>query len=305
MSYSSERYRLQRATRLAAVAHLSQPCLTCGAPARVCANGKPIKYCNSCGSRTCACGSPKAWKTKHCLDCEKKRRSKRTCICRHCQKVYLPKVANRNRYCSRKCANDDSWRRIDYSRKSSSRPSCVVYFPTCKQCRKQFAAQQNTTCLCSEMCRKAEQLAFRMGTHAGERTCKTCSSVFAVEYGDHARFCSDVCKEIARRDVRRKSRKHGSKGQDKHRKRARYHGVEYEPIRLAKVLDRDGWRCGICRKPISKTAKYPNPMMPSLDHIIPMSKGGPHLYTNVQAAHHICNTLKRDSNKGEQLLLVG
>lgn len=37
------------------------------------------------------------------------------------------------------------------------------------------------------------------------------------------------------------------------------------------------------------------PMYPSIDHIVPMSKGGGHVWENVQVAHIICNTEKGDS----------
>jgi 5-methylcytosine-specific restriction endonuclease McrA len=74
---------------------------------------------------------------------------------------------------------------------------------------------------------------------------------------------------------------------------------------VRRVYERDGWTCGICLKRINKRAKYPNPLSPSLDHIIPMSRGGGHQYVNVQAAHLRCNIEKGKQSKGEQLLLIG
>jgi 5-methylcytosine-specific restriction endonuclease McrA len=35
-------------------------------------------------------------------------------------------------------------------------------------------------------------------------------------------------------------------------------------------------------------------LYPSIDHIVPLAKGGNHTWNNVQLAHHYCNTLKRD-----------
>lgn len=32
----------------------------------------------------------------------------------------------------------------------------------------------------------------------------------------------------------------------------------------------------------------------TIDHIIPLSKGGTHTYNNVQLAHYICNSKKSD-----------
>ena len=46
-------------------------------------------------------------------------------------------------------------------------------------------------------------------------------------------------------------------------------------------------------------SKYSGPMYPSIDHIIPMSKGGGHIWSNVQVAHIICNSIKSDKAVGE------
>ena len=44
---------------------------------------------------------------------------------------------------------------------------------------------------------------------------------------------------------------------------------------------------------------WSGPMYPSIDHIIPMSKGGGHIWSNVQVAHIICNSIKSDKAVGE------
>ena len=53
--------------------------------------------------------------------------------------------------------------------------------------------------------------------------------------------------------------------------------------------------CGICGKPVDKTLKYPDPMAPCVDHIIPLAKGGhPSDMDNLQLAHLVCNRAKSD-----------
>ena len=53
--------------------------------------------------------------------------------------------------------------------------------------------------------------------------------------------------------------------------------------------------CGICGQPIEKEYKYPHPLSATVDHIIPVSKGGhPSDLGNLQAAHRYCNRLKAD-----------
>jgi hypothetical protein len=85
-----------------------------------------------------------------------------------------------------------------------------------------------------------------------------------------------------------------TKGKKEHRSRARHFGVPYEAVNAAAVFQRDNWTCHLCSEPISREAKWPDQMCASLDHVIPMSKGGPHSYTNVAASHWLCNVLKSD-----------
>ena len=80
-----------------------------------------------------------------------------------------------------------------------------------------------------------------------------------------------------------------------HKRRAAKYGVDYEWIDSRKVYDRDGWICGLCHEPVDPELTYPDPMSASLDHIIPMSRGGPHLDSNVQCSHWICNVRKSDN----------
>lgn len=53
--------------------------------------------------------------------------------------------------------------------------------------------------------------------------------------------------------------------------------------------------CGICGKPVDKSLKYPHPMSPTVDHIIPVSRNGhPSDINNLQLAHRWCNRQKSD-----------
>lgn len=53
--------------------------------------------------------------------------------------------------------------------------------------------------------------------------------------------------------------------------------------------------CGICGRPCDTTGNYvfPHPLSPTLDHIIPVSKGGdPTDISNLELAHLMCNRAK-------------
>ena len=53
--------------------------------------------------------------------------------------------------------------------------------------------------------------------------------------------------------------------------------------------------CGICGKPVDFSYRYPHPLSPTVDHIIPVSKGGhPSDLDNLQLAHRCCNRQKSD-----------
>ena len=53
--------------------------------------------------------------------------------------------------------------------------------------------------------------------------------------------------------------------------------------------------CAICGKPVDFSLKFPDPMSPTVDHIIPISKGGhPSDLQNLQLAHLSCNRGKSD-----------
>lgn len=63
-------------------------------------------------------------------------------------------------------------------------------------------------------------------------------------------------------------------------------------FRALDIFDRDGWICGICNQPVDPAARFPDWSRASLDHVIPLSRGGPHTPTNAQLAHLSCNVRK-------------
>lgn len=53
--------------------------------------------------------------------------------------------------------------------------------------------------------------------------------------------------------------------------------------------------CAICGKEIDYDARFPAPLSPTVDHIIPISLGGhPSDIENLQPAHFCCNRAKAD-----------
>ena len=76
------------------------------------------------------------------------------------------------------------------------------------------------------------------------------------------------------------------------RRRALFKNAFVENVSRIEVYRRDGGICGICGKVINLDIKAPHAESLSLDHIIPLTKGGKHTYLNAQVAHYGCNSRK-------------
>lgn len=67
-----------------------------------------------------------------------------------------------------------------------------------------------------------------------------------------------------------------------------------EQINHTEVFDAHGWICHLCGGEISRLAARDDWMRVTLDHVIPLSKGGEHVWSNVRPAHYRCNMDKGD-----------
>lgn len=83
------------------------------------------------------------------------------------------------------------------------------------------------------------------------------------------------------------------------RRRAAEKSSQLEKIDRLVVFERDGWVCQLCYTEVDKNLKFPERGFATLDHVIPLSKGGSHTYSNVQLAHLSCNQTKSNSILGD------
>lgn len=74
-------------------------------------------------------------------------------------------------------------------------------------------------------------------------------------------------------------------------------GITTPRALITYLMDRDGSCCQLCGLPVTAMTGQ---MGPSIDHIIPLSRGGRHELENVQLAHLRCNKIK-----GNRLLTSG
>ena len=67
------------------------------------------------------------------------------------------------------------------------------------------------------------------------------------------------------------------------------------PITSAELVMRDqSWECSLCGEDVLFNRSWPHPLSPSVDHVIPLSRGGENVPENCQLAHLSCNVRKHN-----------
>lgn len=138
---------------------------------------------------------------------------------------------------------------------------------------------------CSALCRSRwRYTVVKPPHHIYKNVCDRCTGTF--ESRNKNKFCQSCRDNYIPVNVRG------------HHGRAVHFGVEYVTgISRNAVMERFAWHCGLCDKPINPFSEYPSAEYGTIDHIVPMSKGGPHTWANVQAAHLGCNLSKGNTTK--------
>lgn len=106
------------------------------------------------------------------------------------------------------------------------------------------------------------------------------------------------CTTKRAREISRASHK-----ETKHRRRARKKGATVERFTSLELFNRDGWKCQLCGCRVRKYKTMNHPREATIDHIIPLSRGGKHALVNCQTACRQCNTIKGAKTKGQLRLI--
>lgn len=167
---------------------------------------------------------------------------------------------------------------------STSLPS-----PVCRQCRSEQPRRQPDTRGTSEQ--QCEGCGLRYRPHRTSKASRFCSLSCAGRAGSN-RPRKHLTLEARAEAARLKSERHDA------RRRARKYGVEYEPIDRRQVFIRDNWTCGICGGAVDPSLRWPARECATVDHIVPLARGGSHTYANTQCAHACCN-IKKGANLTE------
>lgn len=125
------------------------------------------------------------------------------------------------------------------------------------------------------------------GTKIYKRVCEVCGKEFETPF-PYAVTCSKECSKFLKRN------KH-----DHRIELLKSNGEVDTSITLDKLIERDEGICHICGEKIDKEdysyidgVKCVGNSYPSIDHVIPVSKGGTHTWDNVKLAHMVCNARK-------------
>jgi hypothetical protein len=155
----------------------------------------------------------------------------------------------------------------------------------CLQCDGEFRPTNVNCVRCSARCTNDYRNALARARTAAarrveSRACAGCEKTFTPlpNNAGKQRYCGIRCQLNAH----------------KLRYRARLAEATIEEFRLVDVFERDGWTCQICMEPIDPALKAPNQWARSIDHRVPLSRGGPHSFDNCQAAHLWCNSVKKE-----------
>ncbi len=189
--------------------------------------------------------------------------------CEHCNKTYevQGRYASQSRYCSNEC------QQAYYSRQKGHKPM--------EEYLKELEQQKEETARIKEAERKA-----RIKTKA----CTECGETFETIQPNQL-TCSKECSRL------RKNRLSWQ------RKEERYNDTNLidRDITVKVLYKRDKGICYICGGKCdfgdyTQTNGHftAGPTYPSVDHIIPIARGGKHAWDNVKLAHHKCNSLKSD-----------
>lgn len=252
-------------------------CITCGGP-----RPPRRKYC----SDKCMYARPSKPYESWALRRERYERKAETrqCVCGESFR-YVKKL--REKFCSKECA-------ATYAERPSSLPKacewrCEVPWRECVYCGSPFVSRYRTAKYCSQRCEPNWR-----PVPPSKLVCVICDGPFLGPRG--TRYCSRRCYQQS--DVYKDMRHRHN-----HTRRTRLAGGA-EKVYRSRIFKRDGWVCQLCHRKVDKALKWPHPMSPSIDHIIPAAAGGTHEPRNVQLAHLICNSKRREVGPA-QLILFG
>lgn len=222
--------------------------------------------------------------------------------CAGCGALMQPAPGERNarKWCSGACRA-----RVLYPQRRDAGlthfPSIKVRFGDCAACGGFICRRSSGGVLtCGAACRKALKARRQRERYAADPAREVARLRKVRSERTEEQIAADSARLRAYKD--RVGRMESTKAGEA-RRRARKKQVPTEKFLHRDVFDRDAWVCGICAEPVDRDLAYPHPMSVSLDHVIPISLGGPHTMANTRCSHLSCNV--RRNNRMEEVSDAG
>lgn len=194
-------------------------------------------------------------------------RRKLTTNCKECG-VELIDVQPTTKYCGPEC------RKAYNDKNQTSRPR------VCEGCGVDYNATHAKQKYCTKQCTRLWARKKAMG----EKPCKTCHKVFHPTPDTYMDYCCDECKSMAKRADWLK--------RNTARQSIVWSTPKKERVNVADIFARDNYTCQLCGIKTSRENGRYSANYPTIDHIIPLSKGGGHVASNLQCACRRCNMSK-------------
>lgn len=234
--------------------------------------------CLYCGAEITEAQRTRPKKRKYCSrECEIKDKYYKQwayTICQYCGKTFKESRDRPNLYCSIACSVKGQ-ARIELFFKQEIDMSLGK--TPIEKANEIIEHKQNLFSQYQELIKKAEEIRYRL---EHERCCEECGEIFLATHSNQI-YCSEKCRE--------RHRSHNKSN------RIYRNGKPDLSITLKRLWDRDKGICQICGRHIDFNCDPNSDYYPSIDHIVPIAKGGAHTWVNVQLACRICNSVKRDT----------
>jgi len=196
--------------------------------------------------------------------------------CKNCKKEI--KFYKEKAYCSEECLSEH-YKKINPKQEYIPRPKHVK---SCVNCNKEYDTHFITTSkYCSNEC-SYEYKVKQKQIH--NIKCKECSRWFPST-NSRKIFCSIHC-----------GNKFGNRKKETiRRKQLRKNGKINWDISIARLTKRDKGICYLCSEQVDSKTHPNHDDYPSIEHVVPVVKGGTHTWDNVKLAHRKCNYIKSDN----------
>ena len=196
-------------------------------------------------------------------------------LCKHCGKTFF-KYKEQD-YCSAECfhnyLNENKKPKAEYIPKPKHIKMCI-------NCNKEYETKQSRSKYCSYEC-NYEYKVKQKPIH--NLKCKECGKWF-TSTNQRRKYCSTKCSN--RYEDRRK--------ETLRRLRIKENGKVDWDISIERLIKRDKGICYLCGKHVDIRLEPNHDLYPSIEHVVPVAKGGMHTWENVKLAHRKCNYLKSD-----------